>query len=114
MAVVSDYTMIVGDTPKNIGGGVVELPFDTGGRHQPKEAFLIFSVKGLNTVTPVKVNNVEVGKLQPNPTQGHWYTQMVYMTGSQLNNGANELQLEAVGVDNFQIRQVTCFFGQDV
>ena len=54
----------------------------------------------------------KVGSLTPNSTQTHWFTQMVYLTGGQLNNGNNELQLEAVSNDSFEIKDVTCFFGQ--
>jgi len=112
MPVVCDFTRIVGDATKDIGNAAVEMNFGTGGREAGEDALLIFSVKGLNTTVPVLVNNVNVGSLAPNPTQNHWYTQMVYLGGNQLNNGTNELQLEAVNNDAFQIRQVSCFFHQ--
>ena len=112
MPVLCDFTRIVGDGAQSIGNAAVELTFGTGGREAGEDALLIFSVKGLNSTVPVKVNNADVGSLTPNPTQAHWYTQMVYMGGSALNNGDNELQLEAVNNDGFQIRQVSCFFHQ--
>jgi hypothetical protein len=112
MPVVSDFIRIVGDAPQNIGNAAVELPFNTGGRNANHDALMVFSVRGLNSTIPVKVNNVEVGSLTPTSTQNHWFTQMVYMGGARLNSGDNELQLEAVNNDQFQIRQVTCFFGQ--
>ena len=90
----------------------VELTFNTGGRDAGHDALLVFAVKGLNSTVQVKVNNTVVGSLTPCPTQAHWITQMVYMVGSQINNGNNELQLEAVNNDSFQIKDVTCFFGQ--
>jgi hypothetical protein len=112
MPVLSDFIRIVGDSAQTIGNSAVELNFNTGGRASSHDALLVFSVKGLNTTVPVKVNNAVVGSLTPNSTQNHWFTQMVYMGGGGLNDGNNELQLEAVNNDGFQIRQVSCFFGQ--
>jgi hypothetical protein len=112
MPIVSDFTRIVGDGGRTIGNAAVELPFGTGGRDSNHDALLVFGVKGLNSTVQVKVNNTVVGSLTPNSTQTHWFTQMVYLTGGQLNNGNNELQLEAVSNDSFEIKDVTCFFGQ--
>lgn len=112
MPVVCDFTRIVGDAVRDIGNAAVEMTFGTGGREAGEDALLIFSVRGLNNNVPVLVNNVNVGALTPNPTQNHWYTQMVYLPGTNLISGNNELQLEAVNNDPFQIRQVTCFFHQ--
>jgi hypothetical protein len=112
MAVVSDFIRVVGDSPKTIGNAAVELNFSTGGRNAAHDALLIFNVKGLNSTVTVKVNNVPVGSLTPCSTQTHWFTQMVYMVGNQINNGTNELQLEAVNNDPFEIKDVSCFFGQ--
>ena len=112
MPVVGDFIRVVGDNPQTIGSAAVELPFNTGGRDANHDALLVFGVKGLNSTVGVKVNNTVVGSLTPCPTQDHWITQMVYMIGSQIRNGANELQLEAAGNDSFQIKDVTCFFGQ--
>jgi len=90
----------------------VELTFNTGGREASHDALLVFGVKGLNSTVNVKVNNVVVGSLTPNSSQTHWFTQMVYMGGGSINDGNNELQLEAVGNDVFEIKDVSCFFGQ--
>ena len=112
MPVVSDFIRIVGDNAQTIGSTAVELNFNTGGRHSSHDCLLLFRVKGLNSTVPVKINNVQVGSLDPTSTQNHWFTQMVYMTGNQIKDGTNEMQLEAVGGDSFQIKQVSCFFGQ--
>lgn len=112
MPIVSDFTRIVGDNPRPIGNAAVELPFGTGGRDANHDALLVFGVRGLNSTVQVKVNNNPVGSLSPTSTQTHWFTQMVYLTGGQLNNGNNELQLEAVNNDAFEVKDVTCFFGQ--
>jgi hypothetical protein len=112
MPVLGDFIRIVGDNPQPIGNAAVELPFDTSGRNANHDALLVFGVKGLNSTVQVKVNNTAVGSLTPNSTQTHWFTQMVYMVGNRINNGNNELQLEAVNNDSFDIKDVTCFFGQ--
>ncbi len=112
MPVVGDFIRVVGDSPKPIGSSAVELPFNTGGRDSAHDALLVFGVRGLNSTVQVKVNNTIVGSLTANSTQAHWFTQMVYMTGAQINSGNNELQLEAVNNDSFEIKDVTCFFGQ--
>ena len=112
MPVVSDFIRIVGDSPKSIGNAAVELPFNTGGREASHDALLVFGVKGLNSTVSVKVNNVVVGSLTPNATQTHWFTQQVYMGGSSIKDGNNELQMEAVNNDGFEIKDVSCFFGQ--
>ena len=112
MPIVSDFIRIVGDSPKAIGNAAVEMAFNTGGRDAGHDALLMFGVKGLNSTVQVKVNNVVVGSLSPNSTQTHWFTQMVYMGGGSIKDGNNELQLEAINNDAFEIKDVSCFFGQ--
>jgi hypothetical protein len=63
MPVVPNFVMIRGDDPLPIGSAAVELPFKTGGRDAGHTALLIFTVRGLNSTVPVKVNNVIVGSL---------------------------------------------------
>jgi len=113
MPVVSDFIRVVGDNPRSVGSAAVEIPFSTTARAAGHDALLVFGVKGLSSTVQVKVNNTVVGSLTANPTQSHWFTQMVYMTGAQIkDNSPNELQLEAVNNDSFEIKGVTCFFGQ--
>lgn len=116
--VVCDFIQIVGDGPVTIGANVTELPFSTGGRVSGNDvastALLLFNLKGLTTATiPVKVNNVVVGNIYPyaGANANHWYTQMVALTGTQLVNGTNEIQLES-NSDSFQIKNMVCFFHQ--
>jgi hypothetical protein len=112
MPVVSDFIQIRGDAPLTIGNTAVEVNFNTGGRNPQHTALLMFNIKGLNSTVPVKVNNTAVGSLTPNSSQTGWFTQMVALNGSSLKDGTNELQLEAVGNDSFEIKDVMCFFGQ--
>jgi hypothetical protein len=115
MPVVANFVMIRGDDPLLIGSAAVELPFNTGGRDAGHTAFLIFNVRGLNSIVPVKVNNVTVGSLfKTEELSARFATQMVALQGSSLKDGTNELQLEGAGNDQFEIKDVFCFFGQSV
>src|SRR5262245_65553487 len=105
MATASEFATIIGDSPVSIGMAVYETNFSTADRISTHNALLFFSVKGLNSEVPVLVNNTTVGKLYPNPTQTHWSTQMVYMSGQSINNGSNELKLQDVGNDGIQMTQ---------
>lgn len=130
MPVLCDFTQIVGNTPVNIGDGlpVWEKQFLTGGRRPDETALLIFNVRGLtyaNVDVDVKINNQKIGQIAlyggKNQGENSWYTQMIAMAGSTLNNGGNEIQIEAVGYegatnndkfDNFELKDVICFFHQ--
>jgi hypothetical protein len=114
MPVVANFVMIRGDDPLLIGPAAVELPFNTSGRDAGHTALLIFNVRGLNAQVPVKVNNVIVGTLGPRGQLSPFATQMVALQGSSLKDGTNELQLEGVGNDEFEIKDVFCFFGHSV
>jgi hypothetical protein len=130
MPVVSDFTLIQGDTIVTIGDSlpVWETTFGTGGRVSSEPALLIFNVRGLTATDVnviVKINNVEVGQIRRYGGDGdivnNWYTQMIAVGGSQLNDGNNELQIQAVGwpgstpgnlFDDFMLKDVVCFFHQ--
>jgi hypothetical protein len=135
MPIVSDFTVIQGDQSRRLGDGATlwEKNFNTGGRRSSGQAILMLMVKGLTYATEgvdVKINNRSVGKIFPYrwPTQelrnadaAHWYTQIINVGGSNLNNGSNELQLQAIGFpeatgtnqfDDFSVRDVVCFFNQ--
>lgn len=135
MAVLCDFTLIIGDAPVTIGDPqpVWEARFDTGGRHAPGKAFLIFNVRGLTFTAMnvnVKINNFVIGQIarygglndeERRDTANYWYTQMIAMEGSRLNNGSNEIQIEAVGFpgatntnkfDDFELKDMMCFFHQ--
>lgn len=135
MPVLCDFTQIVGDAPVNIGDAlpVWEKNFNTGGRHRDGTAFIIFNIRGLTYADAnidVKINNRSIGRIYPYPCLNdadrnnvarHWYTQMIAMNGSELNNGDNEIQINAVGFagsnnanrfDDFEIKDVMCFFHQ--
>jgi len=130
MPVVSDFTLIRGDSVVTIGDGLPlwEATFGTGGRVASEPALLIFNVRGLtvaNANVIVKINNEEVGQIRRYGGDGdivnNWYTQMIAVGGDQLNDGNNELQITAVGwpgaeagnlFDDFQLKDVVCFFHQ--
>ena len=130
MPVVSDFTLIRGDSVVTIGDGATlwEATFGTGGRVAAEPAVLIFNVRGLTEATTnvvVKINNVEVGQIRPYDgsadSPNNWYTQMIAVGGQELNDGNNELQIQAVGwpgatpnnlFDDFQLKDVVLFFHQ--
>ncbi len=122
MPVVCDFVEIVGDVPQNITVQVWEENFNTGGREPgsstrpDRGALLLFNVRGItNSNARVRINNVEVGQISPYPNSNnsYWYTQMIALTGSQLNNGDNEVEIQATTGDPFQIKNMVCFFHQD-
>ena len=132
MPVVSDFTVIQGDDRITIGDGntLWEATFSTSARVESEPAILIFNVRGLtdtNVDVVVKVNNAQVGTIRRynggSDNAGNWYTQMIRVEGATLNSGNNELQIEAVGwpgatagnmFDDFDLKDVVCFFHQDV
>jgi hypothetical protein len=109
---VCDFIQVIGDEPLLITNTTKEVNFDTLSRYAQHTALLIFNVKGLNSTVPVLVNNTKVGWLTPIPLQSGWFTQMVALKGNVLKDGTNELQLQAAPSDNFDIKDVMCFFGQ--
>ena len=140
MPVVSDFTHL----NKTSGAGITigdsqtswETEFDTGGRTTGM-ALLMIQVSGLTYATQgarVKVNGDLVGHIQPFryrleadrlENDDHWFTQYVVFGGSLLNDGTpNVFRVEAVGFpeaevgvnekDDFRIREVGCWFHQEV
>jgi len=135
MPVHCEFTQIVGDDPVVIGDSkpVWEANFDTEGRKSSGSAFLVFNVRGLalaDADVKVKVNNQLVGKIFRHGSFGacaqsgnaeYWHTQMITLSGSMLKDGANEIQIEAIGVvgekkaasrDDFELKDLMCFFHQ--
>lgn len=135
MPVHCEFTQIVGDDPVVIGDSkpVWEANFDTEGRKSSGSAFLVFNVRGLalaDADVKVKVNNQVVGKIFRHGSFGastqsgnaeYWHTQMIALSGSTLKDGANEIQIEAVGAegekeaasrDDFELKDLMCFFHQ--
>jgi len=116
--------------------------FHTGGRIASRPCFLIFNVKHLtHTETPVEIsiNGNRVGEIQPYFPGGdgisssddqpekwrqapHWYTQMIAFNGQEIRRGKNRIDIDAVELpnpgernkyDDFQIKNMMCFFHQD-
>lgn len=144
MPELSDFVLIVGDGPVTIGDGNVtwEDTFNTGGRNRNSPAFLLFNVRGLTHATkdvPVRVNEQEIGRIHnyfpggsgvdrtrvddphKHRQRDHYYTQMIAMAGGTLNNGENEIEIDAVDYpgssgsnkfDDFDIKDMVCFFHQ--
>ena len=132
---VADFTVIQGDANRRVGDGALlwEKEFRTEKRLGRSPAFLMLMVKGLTYATDavvVKINNIDVGRIYPDrwhdnvhreAAKNHWSTQIINIGSGVLNNGVNELQLEAVGYpestatdhfDDFYVRDVICFFKQ--
>ena len=127
MAVLSDFVVIQGDSNRRVGDGATlwEKNFNTGGRHSGGAAILMFMVKGLTVAekdVDVKINNTSVGKIfrYNGANANHWFTQIINIGSGILNNGNNELQIEAIDYegggsdhfDDFYLRDVVCFFQQ--
>lgn len=132
MAVVSDFVMIEGDAPVVIGDtgfNPYEKNFNTGGREANQPAFLIFNIKGLTHTdqdVDVMVNSQVIGQIYRyggggGESRDRWYTQMIAMNGSVLNDGYNELQINVVSwpgagpgnlYDDFELKDIMCFFHQ--
>lgn len=129
MPVVCDIKVIQGDAARRIGDGGVTLwekTFNTGGRHAGGEAVLMLMVKGLtsaNTDVDVLINNTKVGVIEHynGADSSHWFTQIINIGGGILNNGNNELQIQAVSFpgagpgnlfDDFFVKDVVCTFQQ--
>lgn len=132
MPVLCDFVQIKGDGTIRIGDppgvAVWEATFNTGGRNRSHPALLIFNVKGLTHTkdnVAVRVNDKSVGKIYRygggGDTAGYWFTQMIEVSGSTLNDGDNEIEIRAVGhpgssagnlYDDFWLKNVYCFFHQ--
>ena len=129
MPVVCDIQVIQGDSTKRLGDGgatVWEKTFNTGGRHSGGKAILMFMVKGLtatNSDVTIEINGTNVGKIEHynGADSRHWFTQIVNIGSGVLNNGNNELQIQAVSwpgaragdiYDDFWIKDVVCIFQQ--
>lgn len=136
MPTLCDFAQIVGETPVTIGDSrpVFEQKFNTGGRNSKHPAFLIFNVQGLvraDRDVNVKINNQVVGKIfrymsttedVRKDVEQYWYTQMIAFSGPVLNDGDNEIQIDAVGwsgatnpnkYDDFKLKDLICFFHQE-
>lgn len=121
MPVVCDFTEIIGDIPETITTSVKSFTFGTGGRSSgstgDRRAFLLFNIRMLtnnnSALVPVILNGTNIGSINPYPNSNssYWYTQMISIRGSELNNGNNQLLLDAVN-DSFQIKNMVCFFHQ--
>lgn len=131
MPVVCDIQFVHGvGTGVKIGDDgnhpIWEIQFNTGGRYKNGQAVLIFMVRGLtgNNNADVLVNNQFVGRIAnyPGASPSHWYMQMINITGGPLKDGNNELQINAVPAthpgegnvyDDFEVKNVICFFQQE-
>src|SRR5690349_2094501 len=119
MPVLSDWIQIVGDAsitiPQVAGPAEVPVPlngdpFGTGGRVGNETALLVFSVKNMTGTAQVFINGSEVGSITP--TSGSlWSTQLIAVSGSQLNDGNNHMVLRNV-TDSFNLKDLMCFFHQ--
>lgn len=129
MPVVADFEVIHGVSSGVLIGDsgikpIFEQSFNTGGRRSTGHAYLIFMVSGLTGTGPgarVEVNEHFVGHIERH-TGGdlsHWYTQMINISGSVLNDGNNELEVHAAvnetnndQFDDFRLKNIFCHFQQ--
>lgn len=115
MTVLCDFIQIIGDTGQAISqtstGAEVPLPdFNTGGREGSLTALLVYSAKNLAGSAQVFINNHNVGTITA--TSGTVFsTQLIAVSGNQLNDGNNEIVLKNV-TDPFTIKDLICFFHQ--
>lgn len=115
MAILCDFIQIVGDAgqaiPQTAAGAEVPLPdFNTGGRNAGSTALLVYSAMNLAGSARVFINNNNVGTITA--TSGTVFsTQLIAVSGSQINNGNNEIVLRNV-TDPFTIKDLICFFHQ--
>ena len=137
--IVEDSPINLGDSNQ-----VWQQNFNTGGRDANTPGFLIFNVRGLthsDRDVVVSINGTQVGVIhnyrpggsgidttninQPEKWRqsGHWYTQIIGFTGNQINDGNNTIQIQAVEFpentstnrfDDFEIKDLVCFFRQNV
>ena len=128
MAVVCDLQVIQNDVTQKIGDGAMiwEKIFNTGGRYPNGNAVLMFMVQGLtstNSDVNIKINNKVVGVIEnyKGANANHWFSQIVDIGEGILENGDNEIQIEAVSwsgassnnlFDDFRIKDVICIFQQ--
>ena len=142
MALVCNFTQILGNNAVTIGDNnqTWQASFDTTGRVSGSPGFIILNVAHLThslADVPVKINGSQIGVIHTYRPGGsdinttdvdqvekwrqanHWYTQMIAIAGSQINNGSNTIQIQAVTLpeagstnqwDNFVIKDVFCFF----
>ena len=126
MPVVSDFTLIQesGVNIGDLGTALFEKTFNTDGRHRSSPAFIQLMVKGLTSNAgdaPVRVNNRTIGVIehQPGDSPNHWSTQVIPFPGDFLNDGNNELEIQAKpndgggSFDDFRVQAILCFFHQN-
>ena len=127
MAVLGDWTKIVGDTNERIGDPHQSktFKFPTGGRRSIGDSYISLMVKGM-TVTSnhaqVKLNGKNVGVIFNNKggRVNEWQNQIINFVSSDLNNGDNLLEISSVTYagsgedhfDDFFVRSVICHFHQ--
>lgn len=134
MTVICDFTVIHGDDSVLIGDGHEEWDetFNTGGRNSYSDggAFLLLNVRGLTHTdrdVDVQINGRSVGKIRhyggQKETAGYWFTQMIHFPSSILHDGDNRIEIRAVTwpgttpanrFDDFELKDVICFFKQTV
>ena len=113
--ILCDFIEIVGDAPKAVTqtspGTEVPLPsFNTGRRVSNQTALLLFSARNLEGSAQVFINNHLVGGITAAPGSV-FSTQLIAVSGTRLNDGANEIVLRSV-TDPFEIKDLICFFHQ--
>ncbi len=141
MPVLSDFTVIQRDSdhenfdnPFTVGDtdGKLVLPFNTGGLHHAP-ALLSFMVRGLTTSSarvaiksPTTGNNeIQIGRIQPISDANIWRHEQFVIKTNILNSGSSQANTLIIGrvdanspgpgnlFDDFDIRDIVCFFHQE-
>ena len=130
MTVVSDFTVIqsgvatVGDPNAN----VLQRHFRTTNNNDNQIALVTMMVSGLAAGSaPVRLNGHEIGEIAPHDAGSKgWFAEQFAVPKGILKPGQanpNELQINLVPAanpspgnvfDDFQVRDIVCFFHQDV
>lgn len=130
MPTVSDFNTVVGSSSSvaigDDGVQVWEETFGTGGRSLgQQDAHLLVEFYGLagGNSAEVLINNDKVGSLKGYTGEEYGdekrHTQMISFLDEHLNNGTNEVQINAVesqsddGFDDFVIENMVCMFHQE-
>jgi hypothetical protein len=126
MPVLCDFTVIQ-DGIVTIGDGGPEFvkSFGTGGRHN-SQALLMINVRGLtDNFAQVQINNTPIKALQPSTqaNSGQWFSQHMVIPSHLLSpvEGNNQIRIKRVSetgagggsFDDFEVRDVVCFFHQE-
>lgn len=86
--------------------------FNTGGRRNDDDAFLIIVARNLQGSGQIFINDDAAGIIRSTGPAGAYSTQTVGIPRGGLKDGDNTFEFRQV-TDQFELYSVTCFFHQD-